>query len=117
MSYQVHKISNKPNKAICLCIIRRLCPILVLFSNPTPCCFGSLGMYGTLGYGEDDLNPGNAILIIMQLFFAGVIVIILDELLQKGYGLGSGMHIYMRHKNYYANQISISSKKRLCVLK
>ena len=35
-------------------------------------------------YGDvKDLGAGNAILIIMQLFFAGIIVIILDELLQK----------------------------------
>merc|ERR1719262_302543 len=36
-----------------------------------------------------------AILIIMQLFFAGVIVIVLDELLQKGYGLGSGISLFI----------------------
>lgn len=39
------------------------------------------GMYGDLS----TLGAGNAILIICQLFFAGLIVIILDELLQKGY--------------------------------
>merc|ERR1711977_650740 len=33
--------------------------------------------------------------IIMQLFFAGVIVIVLDELLQKGYGLGSGISLFI----------------------
>ncbi|MCI20878.1 protein transport protein SEC61 subunit alpha, partial [Trifolium medium] len=41
------------------------------------------GMYGSVG----QLGVGNAILIIVQLFFAGIIVICLDELLQKGYGL------------------------------
>lgn len=35
------------------------------------------GMYGELS----DLGPINAILILMQLFLAGVIVILLDELL------------------------------------
>lgn len=39
------------------------------------------GMYGDV----KDLGAGNAILIITQLFFAGIIVICLDELLQKGY--------------------------------
>ena len=38
---------------------------------------------------------GNAILIILQLFVAGIIVIILDELLQKGYGLGSGISLFI----------------------
>ena len=37
------------------------------------------GMYGEI----KDLGAGNAILIIIQLFVAGVIVIMLDELLQK----------------------------------
>mmetsp|Transcript_7397 Transcript_7397/g.8356 ORF Transcript_7397/g.8356 Transcript_7397/m.8356 type:complete len:477 (+) Transcript_7397:49-1479(+) len=49
------------------------------------------GMYGEVA----DLGAGNAILIIIQLFFAGVIVIILDELLQKGYGLGSGISLFI----------------------
>merc|ERR1712032_3497 len=49
------------------------------------------GMYGDLR----ELGAGNAILIICQLFFAGVIVILLDELLQKGYGLGSGISLFI----------------------
>merc|ERR1711865_541586 len=49
------------------------------------------GMYGDI----QDLGAGNAILIIIQLFFAGVIVIILDELLQKHYGLGSGISLFI----------------------
>merc|ERR1712139_167281 len=49
------------------------------------------GMYGDV----KDLGAGNAILIIMQLFFAGVIVLLLDELLQKGYGLGSGISLFI----------------------
>merc|ERR1711871_475625 len=47
-------------------------------------------------YGDvRELGAGNAILIILQLFIAGVIVIILDELLQKGYGLGSGISLFI----------------------
>lgn len=34
-------------------------------------------------------------LIIVQLLFSGVIVILLDELLQKGYGLGSGVNLFI----------------------
>ncbi|CAI8606855.1 unnamed protein product [Vicia faba] len=49
------------------------------------------GMYGSVG----QLGVGNAILIILQLFFAGIIVICLDELLQKGYGLGSGISLFI----------------------
>lgn len=47
-------------------------------------------------YGElSDLGAVNAILILFQLFTAGVIVILLDELLQKGYGLGSGISLFI----------------------
>jgi protein transport protein SEC61 subunit alpha len=49
------------------------------------------GMYGEL----NELGALNAILIVMQLFTAGVIVILLDELLQKGYGLGSGISLFI----------------------
>eukprot|EP00019_Armaparvus_languidus_P011967 CAMPEP_0168586626 /NCGR_PEP_ID=MMETSP0420-20121227/4394_1 /TAXON_ID=498008 /ORGANISM="Pessonella sp." /LENGTH=475 /DNA_ID=CAMNT_0008621749 /DNA_START=22 /DNA_END=1449 /DNA_ORIENTATION=- len=49
------------------------------------------GIYGDIKV----LGAGNAFLIIVQLFFAGVIVIILDELLQKGYGFGSGISLFI----------------------
>lgn len=50
------------------------------------------GMYGDV----KDLGAGNAFLVIIQLFLAGIIVIILDELLQKGYGLGgSGISLFI----------------------
>ena len=49
------------------------------------------GMYGDVR----ELGAGNSILIILQLFVAGMIVITLDELLQKGYGLGSGISLFI----------------------
>jgi len=49
------------------------------------------GMYGDVS----DLGAGNTILIILQLFCAGVVVLLLDELLQKGYGLGSGISLFI----------------------
>jgi protein transport protein SEC61 subunit alpha len=48
-------------------------------------------MYGSLR----DIGAGNAILIILQLFFAGIVVILLDELMQKGYGMGSGISLFI----------------------
>ena len=32
---------------------------------------------------------------VLQLFVAGLIVLLLDELLQKGYGLGSGISLFI----------------------
>lgn len=49
------------------------------------------GMYGD----TKELGIGNGTLIVLQLFFAGVIVMVLDELLQKGYGLGSGISLFI----------------------
>ncbi len=49
------------------------------------------GMYGEVS----DLGALNAFLILFQLVTAGVIVILLDELLQKGYGLGSGISLFI----------------------
>merc|ERR1719464_2652962 len=49
------------------------------------------GMYGD----PRALGFGNCTLIIAQLFFAGLIAILLDELLQKGYGLGSGISLFI----------------------
>jgi protein transport protein SEC61 subunit alpha len=41
-------------------------------------------------YGDPaDIGAGVCLLIIIQLFVAGLIVLLLDELLQKGYGLGN----------------------------
>ena len=49
------------------------------------------GMYGDIR----ELGTGNALLIILQLFFAGLLVLCLDEMLQKGYGLGSGISLFI----------------------
>jgi protein transport protein SEC61 subunit alpha len=49
------------------------------------------GMYGDIS----ELGAGNAIIIIIQLIIAGLLIICLDELLQKGYGLGSGISLFI----------------------
>jgi protein transport protein SEC61 subunit alpha len=58
---------------------------------------GQAVMYVISGmYGEpSDLGMGICFLIVVQLFFAGIIVLLLDELLQKGYGLGSGISLFI----------------------
>ena len=49
------------------------------------------GMYGPVG----DLGLVRSILIMLQLFLSGFMVLMLDELLQKGYGLGSGITLFI----------------------
>ncbi|HIQ03387.1 MAG TPA: preprotein translocase subunit SecY [Desulfurococcales archaeon] len=50
-----------------------------------------LGVY-TASYG---LNPIQQILAITQLVIASIIVILLDELIQKGWGIGSGVSLFI----------------------
>jgi len=68
---------------------QKLFALLMTFGEAT--AYVLSGMYGDVR----DLGGGNAILIILQLFFAGVVVLLLDELLQKGYGLGSGISLFI----------------------
>ncbi len=49
------------------------------------------GQYGDMA----TLGAGNAILIILQLFMSGMIILLLDEMLTKGYGLGSGISLFI----------------------
>lgn len=49
------------------------------------------GMYGE----PSSMGAGICMLIIIQLFVASLIVLLLDELLQKGYGLGSGISLFI----------------------
>ncbi|KRZ23317.1 Protein transport protein Sec61 subunit alpha isoform 2, partial [Trichinella pseudospiralis] len=47
-------------------------------------------------YGEpSSIGAGICLLIVVQLVVAGLIVLLLDELLQKGYGLGSGISLFI----------------------
>uniref|UniRef100_A0A087XL37 Protein transport protein SEC61 subunit alpha n=1 Tax=Poecilia formosa TaxID=48698 RepID=A0A087XL37_POEFO len=49
------------------------------------------GMYGN----PSEMGAGICLLIIIQLFVTGLIVLFLDELVQKGYGLGSGIILFI----------------------
>ena len=49
------------------------------------------GMYGDVR----DLGAVTAILLVVQLTTAGLIVLTLDDLLSKGYGLGSGLNLFI----------------------
>lgn len=49
------------------------------------------GNYGNL----EQIGAVNAILIVIQLTASGFIVILLDDMLQKGYGLGSGVSLFI----------------------
>ncbi|UCC20757.1 MAG: preprotein translocase subunit SecY [Promethearchaeota archaeon] len=52
------------------------------------------GAFGPLT-GEGAIGIQGAFFIFFQLLFAGIIIILLDELLQKGWGLGSGVSLFI----------------------
>lgn len=49
------------------------------------------GAYGSIA----EIGAGNSLLIVLQLTAAGFLVILLDDMLEKGYGLGSGISLFM----------------------
>ena len=49
------------------------------------------GMYGSV----ELIGVKNSILLIIQLSFAGLMVMLLDEILTNGYGIGSGISLFM----------------------
>ncbi|MBD3351683.1 MAG: preprotein translocase subunit SecY [Candidatus Lokiarchaeota archaeon] len=53
------------------------------------------GAFGEPGTGEGQLAVGDMILIFMQLLAATVIIMLLDEMLQKGWGVGSGVSLFI----------------------
>lgn len=63
----------------------------IILSMGQATVFVFTGLYGL----PSDLGAGIVFLLIVQLVIAGLVVILLDELLQKGYGLGSGISLFI----------------------
>lgn len=68
---------------------QKLLAIVISFGQA--CVSVLTGLYGS----PADLGAGICVLLIIQLVTAAMIVILLDELLQKGYGLGSGISLFI----------------------
>lgn len=48
-----------------------------------------------LGAAYGELDPISSVIVFVQLFMSGIIVILMDELVQKGWGLGSGVSLFI----------------------
>lgn len=48
-----------------------------------------------LGGAYGDLGPNTASIVFIQLLFAGILIILLDEMIQRGYGWGSGISLFI----------------------
>ncbi len=55
--------------------------------------FQAIAYISGQAYGQ--LTPMNSLLVFLQLFMSGIIVILMDELVQKGWGLGSGVSLFI----------------------
>ncbi len=65
---------------------QKVLAIFLTIFNATAYIMG--GAFGALGISE-------AFFVFFQLLFAGIIIILLDEVLQKGWGLGSGVSLFI----------------------
>ena len=60
-------------------------------------CFGEAVVAiwsGTYGI-PSEMPIATMVIIVMQLMGAGMVVILLDDMLRKGYGLGSGISLFI----------------------
>jgi protein transport protein SEC61 subunit alpha len=83
-----------------MCVCTHICHLNLLTRGEVFALLISLGqatVYVLTGlYGQpSDLSAGVCLLLIIQLVAAMLIVILLDEFLQKGYGLGSGISLFI----------------------
>ncbi|KMT13285.1 hypothetical protein BVRB_4g085450 [Beta vulgaris subsp. vulgaris] len=67
---------------------QKLLGILITLGQAT--AYVLSGMYGSLS----QLGVTNSVLVVLQLTCAGIVILCLDEMLDKGYGLGSGITLF-----------------------
>lgn len=81
------QMDNKEDREL-FQIAQKVCAIILTFGQ-------ALVVVLTGNYGNPkDLGLAISLLLIFQLMFASFIVLLLDELLAKGYGLGSGISLF-----------------------
>ncbi len=80
---------SKPEERVLFQGAQKLCGLVITLGEAI--AYVMSGMYGDV----KDLGMGNCLLIVVQLFCAGVIILLLDELMSKGYGLGSGISLFI----------------------
>lgn len=81
--------ANIPQDKRLLAALEKVLSIVVSFGTAFVYVFA--GMYGSVQY----IGALKAFLLIVQLTSASVLVLYLDELLQKGYGIGSGTSLFI----------------------
>lgn len=69
--------------------LEKFAGIVIAFFEAVAYVWG--GMYGDV----DQVGMANCVLIVMQLVFASYMTILLDEMMNNGYGLGSGINLFI----------------------
>ncbi len=83
----IHLDFKKPDDRALFSAGTKILALIVTFAEAVAFMIG--GSFG------QNLPFSTAATIIMQIMFAGLIVILLDELIQKGWGLGSGISLFI----------------------
>ena len=81
-------MSNKADRELFVAT-QKLLALLLTIVEAVVCLVS--GLYGPVAL----LGPFKSVMIVLQLVMACVVVLVLDELIQKGYGLGSGLSIFI----------------------
>jgi preprotein translocase SecY subunit len=76
----------KPGDRAIFTAANKVLALIITLFQASVFVFG--GVYGVL-------TTDIAVIVLLQLFFAGMMVILLDELVQKGWGLGSGLSLFI----------------------
>lgn len=69
--------------------LQKLAGILIAFFEAAAYVWG--GMYGDV----EQVGTANCVLIVLQLVFASYMTILLDEMMNNGFGLGSGINLFI----------------------
>ncbi|KAK3885847.1 hypothetical protein Pcinc_009974 [Petrolisthes cinctipes] len=86
---KIIEVGNSPREQAMYDGVQRLFGIL--FTVGQAVFYVMTGMYGA----PSNLGAGVCLIIIVQLVAASLVVLLLDELLQMGYGLGSGISLFI----------------------
>ncbi|KAI8992254.1 SecY subunit of pre protein translocase [Pilobolus umbonatus] len=85
----IHVDSNSKEDRALFCGAQKLFAICLAFIQATVLVF--TGIYGN----PETMGTAHCLLLVAQLVASSTLIVLLDELIQKGYGLGSGMNLFM----------------------
>ncbi|MDA4120141.1 MAG: preprotein translocase subunit SecY, partial [Thaumarchaeota archaeon] len=89
------KMSDSADRAIFGSATKFLTMIVIVGESLAYILGGALGPACSIGVTANCLTPNQDLIIFVQLFIASLMVLLLDELIQKGWGIGSGVSLFI----------------------